>query len=146
MLFLALAPSTTLANMSTTSSVASSVIESEVSVKVNNVSPVYFDLILDEKISINDPRLKSIIYVSHTNPGSLVKIVYTNSNAKDLSEKLVHILGANGVKVSQPQLVTPAVGDIRAERFVTLWIIFPKYSSVQVRYSKASSELVMESK
>lgn len=146
MAFLALATTTTIADVSTSDSFAASAIDSKGSVKTHSLSPIYFDLILDEQINIDDPRLKSIIYVSSTNPGGVVKVVYTNSNAKDLSEKLANILSAKGVKVSQPQLIIPAVSDITVERFVTLWLILPKYNSVRTKGSQSSSKLVMGDK
>ena len=120
--------------------------ESEISSNCSNSPPINFDLILDEKISIDDPRLKSVIYISIIRPGSMVKIVYTNQNAKDLSERLASILTKKGVKVSIPQLVQPARKGDNSMRYATLWVIYPKCNSIEQSLGQVLLPAIMESK
>jgi hypothetical protein len=51
---------------------------------------LWFDLIVDEDINIDDPRIKSIIYVSNAN--NYTVITYTNPNAGNLAAKIAEIL------------------------------------------------------
>jgi hypothetical protein len=77
-----------------------------------------FDLITDEMITIDDPRIKSIIYSSRNN--SKVNISYFNPNAKMLANKIAGILSTYGVSVSKPELDT----DSHNNRYVLVWRIY----------------------
>lgn len=60
---------------------------------------VKFDLLLDEQITEDDPRVKSITYSVLMNQGSTIKIYYQNDNAKLLSSRLLKIFHDQGVIV-----------------------------------------------
>ncbi len=75
-----------------------------------------FDLLIDEEVTIDDPRIKSIIYSS--NKKSLVKISYFNQNAKNVANKIYGILDTHGVLVSKPELGT----DLQNTKYVLVWI------------------------
>ena len=75
-----------------------------------------FDLLIDGEVTIDDPRIKSIIYSS--NKKSLVKISYFNQNAKNVANKIYGILDIHGVSVSKPELGT----DAKNTKYVLVWI------------------------
>lgn len=65
----------------------------------------FFDILLDEKLDENDPRIKSIIYVAKQNPANSVLVSYTNPNAIELAGMVVSIMNRYGVKANPPQLL-----------------------------------------
>ncbi len=75
-----------------------------------------FDLLIDEEVTIDDPRIKSIIYGS--NKKSLVKINYFNQNAKNVANKIYRILDMYGVSVSKPNFGT----DPQNKKYVLVWV------------------------
>jgi hypothetical protein len=58
----------------------------------NRLSIAKFDLIVDEDIDNDDPRIKSIVYSASSYQQSKIMIYYVNPNAKVLATKLVQIL------------------------------------------------------
>ena len=81
---------------------------------------IKFDLILDESITCNDPRIKSIVYTS--NNGNYVVITYTNQNANKLAQKIAEILSKQNVVVEKPLLVEKNK-KINSNKYVLLQII-----------------------
>ena len=75
-----------------------------------------FDLLIDEDVTIDDPRIKSIIYSS--NKKSLVKISFFNQNAKNVANKIYVILNTHRVLVSKPEFGT----DAQNTKYVLVWI------------------------
>lgn len=61
-----------------------------------------FDLIVDEDVSDNDPRLKSIIYSAKSYKNSQISISYYNPNAATLATHLASIIAGHGVTVLKP--------------------------------------------
>lgn len=66
---------------------------------------IMFDLILDEDVTIDDPRIKSIIYASSSK--NYVVITYSNVNADKLANKIAEILTEHHVMVKKPGLINP---------------------------------------
>jgi hypothetical protein len=89
--------------------------------KINRTSSVSvkFDLLLDDDITVNDPRIKSIMYVS--NNKSYVVIQYVNPNAAILAGKIATILTNNHVMVRKPILVN---GESSLNKYA---IVYVKY-------------------
>ncbi|MBP9742325.1 MAG: hypothetical protein KBD37_03105 [Burkholderiales bacterium] len=71
---------------------------------------VKFDLLLDEQITEDDPRIKSISYSILMNPGSTVKIYYQNDNAKFLSNTLLKMFHDQGI-IAVDKGQTPLIHD-----------------------------------
>ncbi|MFN7094856.1 MAG: hypothetical protein ACK4M7_05790 [Burkholderiales bacterium] len=65
---------------------------------------IKFDLLLDEKITQDDPRIKSIVYVATSTSNNLIAINYVNPNAEDLANRLADILFTLGATVLKPHL------------------------------------------
>ena len=74
-----------------------------------------FDFIIDENITINEPRIKSLIHVAHhSKPGGLVKIAYYNPNAENLANRIMQLLTQAKIKVLKLKLlsdVLPTTGN-----------------------------------
>ena len=85
---------------------------SQVSLKQNYKTsyPITFDILLDEKIDENDPRLKTIIYVTQQREGNSLLISYTNPNASDLAARIVLIMNKYGITSNSPRLI-PSTGS-----------------------------------
>lgn len=70
---------------------------------ITGVSPIMkFDPIFDESIVESDPRIKSIIGVTKSNPGSKIVINYFNDDSKVLSYRLYSIFMKNKALVNLP--------------------------------------------
>lgn len=82
--------------------------------------PIRFDLLLDEKITSNDPRIKTIAYVSGTK--NYVVINYSNPNADKLARRIAKILTEDGVRVLTPKLVLENTVDIKTNKYVVVYI------------------------
>jgi len=92
------------------------------SVQSNNKYEIYnyrksqtilFDILLDENITNEDPRLKSIIYVVK-NSNSLINIIYSNTNATELANRLAQILSISGIKVIKPSQINASSIDSKS--------------------------------
>lgn len=66
---------------------------------------VKFDLIVDEDVDIQDPRIKSIIYSAKSYQQSRVMINYVNPNAQRLATKLAQIFVQQNLSVIRPKQV-----------------------------------------
>lgn len=80
---------------------------------------VKFDLLLDEEVSLDDPRVKSIIYAS--NNKSKIAIVYSNPNAAILANKLAIIFTQQKLSVIKPHLID-ALKDHNLNKYVIVYI------------------------
>lgn len=80
---------------------------------------INFDLLLDEDISINDPRIKSIIFASNKN--SHIVITYTNPNAEKLACKIAMILTHENLIVVKPQLIEAVIYK-KLNKYVVVYI------------------------
>ena len=67
---------------------------------------ILFDFIVDEDVTVDDPRIKSIIYASRQK--SYVVIAYTNVNGDKLANKIAEILTKHNVVVKKPMLIEVA--------------------------------------
>ena len=85
-------------------------------VKTESVS-VKFDLILDEEITEDDPRIKSIMYSSRQK--SYVVINYYNINAEHLANKIAMILTQYKVILKKPELY---YGNKVFEKYIVVYI------------------------
>ena len=88
--------------------------------KYRHSIPIKFDLLLDEKITADDPRIKVIAYVSL--PKNIVMISYVNPNAKKLANRIADILVNNGVKVLKPVLVKKDKTGASLEKYVVVYV------------------------
>lgn len=84
--------------------------------------PVLFDLIVDEKITQYDPRLKSIAYTALSGPQKVVIINYVNVNALPLANKIAGILNNLGVVVLKPVILVEIPGHSEQFKYVTVYI------------------------
>ena len=94
--------------------VASKVLASQVESGQNfetTVVAASFDILLDEKLDENDPRIKSIIYVAKQNTANSVMVSYTNPNAIELAGRVVSIMNRYTVPTNHPLLVTTETKD-----------------------------------
>lgn len=64
-----------------------------------------FDFIVDEDITDNDPRIKSIIYSAKSDKNSHINIAYYNPNAEKTATKLAFILEGHGLLVLKPKVL-----------------------------------------
>ena len=89
--------------------------------------PIVFDILLDEKIDENDPRMKSIIYVTKQNSDNSILVSYTNPNASDLAGRIMSIMNQYGIKSNSPQLL-PSVyaGDLKLVVIKIKYIVHTK--------------------
>ena len=83
-----------------------------------------FDLIVDEDISDNDPRLKSIIYSAKSYKNSQVSISYYNPNAVTLATHLGSIIAGHGVTVLKPTILVNSQYESDSH-YVFVTIIIP---------------------
>lgn len=109
--------------------------------KINSLQSIkiLFDLIVDEDVTVDDPRIKSIIYAS--NRKSYVVITYTNPNADKLANKIAEILTKHNVIVKKPMFIENSKyknmdpylrkDDTSAEKVV---LDFNKYVVVYIDY------------
>lgn len=88
--------------------------------KYRHSIPIKFDLLLDEKITADDPRIKVIAYVSL--PKNIVMINYVNPNASKLANRIAEILVNNGVKVLKPVLVKKNTAKVNVEKYVVIYV------------------------
>ncbi len=65
-----------------------------------------FDFLIDENVTNNDPRIRSILYVANVNPGSLIEIIYVNPNAEVFANNIATIFKTYHAKALIPQMVT----------------------------------------
>ncbi len=70
-----------------------------------NLIVTKFDLIIDEDIGNDDPRIKSIIYSANSYKPSKIIINYVNPNAEVLANKLAQILINGHLQVVSPQKI-----------------------------------------
>jgi hypothetical protein len=63
---------------------------------------ILFDILLDEKVNENDPRVKSIIYITKSNPKNYIQISYTNPKAADFANNLAILFSSFNIKVQKP--------------------------------------------
>ena len=90
------------------SQISSKVVASQIAVNQNYVitGPVAaFDILIDEKLDENDPRIKSIIYVAKQNLANSVLISYTNPNATELAQRILSIMNRYSIQTNRPELV-----------------------------------------
>lgn len=87
----------------------------------SNLAPspaFYFDFILDEYITDNNPRLKSLIYSANSNKDSWIAISYHNPNAVDLARRLQSILTKHNIRsLINYESIDP---NIKSSKFVNL--------------------------
>ena len=98
--------------------VSSSTISSNSNIK--HSLPIKFDILLDEKITEDDPRIKSIIYIAKQSPANFVNFSYTNPNALDLANRLIKIFATFGLNTQSPQLVNSS--KLEDSKSVNVWI------------------------
>ena len=84
--------------------------------KQNQSIVMKFDLLMDENIDIDDPRIKSIIYSSGKNKE--IKISYFNPNAQIIANKIYLLLDSQKSSVSKPEHSL----DAKDKNYVLVWI------------------------
>lgn len=82
---------------------------------------ILFDLIVDEDITMDDPRIKSIIYAS--NRKSYVVISYSNPNADKLANKIAELLTRHNVIVKKPNLIE-VTNKSKLAKYVVVYISY----------------------
>ena len=63
-----------------------------------------FDVLLDNPISINDPRIKSIIYSINQSPNNFVSVAYYNKHAKKIVKNYVQLFEHAHIRVVTTKL------------------------------------------
>lgn len=76
-----------------------------------NLVVTKFDLIVDEDVNNDDPRIKSIVYSAKSYPSGRVIIYYVNPNAKVLATKLAQILTNQYLLVLKPTQIQSLTSD-----------------------------------
>lgn len=79
---------------------------------------IKFDLLFDERVSDDDPRLKSIIYVAASDQKKAIKICYQNDNARALVNSLVKIFKSKGLE----KVYFKQTADIHDMKNVWVWL------------------------
>lgn len=64
---------------------------------------IKFDLIVNDDIDENDPRIKSIVYSAKGDAKSKIYISYTNLNAENLALRLAQIFSKQNLLVLKPE-------------------------------------------
>ncbi|MDQ5920316.1 MAG: hypothetical protein QG673_372 [Pseudomonadota bacterium] len=79
---------------------------------------IKFDLLFDERLTEDDPRLKSIIYVAASDQNKAIKICYQNDNARALVNSLVKIFKSKGLE----KVYFKQTADIHDMKNVWVWL------------------------
>ncbi len=83
---------------------------------------IKFDLITDENISTDDPRVKSIIYSAKSYTGSKILVSYINPNAAELASRLAQVFMAQHLYVLKPQKLGLVVANNNDNKYVQVII------------------------
>lgn len=105
--------------------------------------PIKFDLLLDEKVTVDDPRIKSIVYTTKENLKNTISISYANQNAVPLVNHLANIFLDHGLIVLKPTQIIPDSTDSKIMKYVVIIVNYFTLATKESGVINAESEIAL---